>query len=73
MGGLMACETQSNLSHSTSEKNHFWHPSSLIMAADKLQIKAELACFTCKTRKKKCDKILPRCGYCTQCVVSSGL
>ncbi|KAJ5818467.1 hypothetical protein N7474_004058 [Penicillium riverlandense] len=23
-------------------------------------------CTTCKTRKKSCDKALPRCGYCTQ-------
>lgn len=40
------------------------------MAADKIQIKAELACLMCKTRKKKCDKALPRCGYCTQWVVA---
>jgi hypothetical protein len=25
---------------------------------------AAQACMMCKTRKKKCDKLLPSCGYC---------
>ncbi len=25
---------------------------------------APQVCLTCKARKKKCDKALPRCGYC---------
>ncbi|KAJ6136269.1 hypothetical protein N7512_001429 [Penicillium capsulatum] len=28
--------------------------------------RAPRVCATCKARKKGCDKILPRCGYCTQ-------
>ncbi|KAK4140139.1 uncharacterized protein C8A04DRAFT_15211 [Dichotomopilus funicola] len=26
---------------------------------------AAFVCFTCKARKKKCDKVLPSCGYCS--------
>ncbi|VUC35896.1 unnamed protein product [Clonostachys rosea] len=33
------------------------------MAADKRQI---LVCINCRSRKKKCDKKLPSCGYCIQ-------
>ncbi|KAH6617167.1 hypothetical protein F5144DRAFT_585644 [Chaetomium tenue] len=36
---------------------------------------AALVCLTCKTRKKKCDKVLPSCGYCSgkrvQCTYTS--
>ncbi|AEO63617.1 uncharacterized protein THITE_121329 [Thermothielavioides terrestris NRRL 8126] len=39
--------------------------------------RAALVCLTCKTRKKKCDKTLPSCGYCTakrvRCVYPSPL
>ncbi|CAG9981107.1 unnamed protein product [Clonostachys byssicola] len=33
------------------------------MMADKRQI---LVCINCRSRKKKCDKSLPSCGYCIQ-------
>ncbi|CAH0052333.1 unnamed protein product [Clonostachys solani] len=33
------------------------------MAADKRQI---LVCINCRSRKKKCDKTLPSCGYCVR-------
>ncbi|KAF0327759.1 transcription factor gsfR2 [Colletotrichum asianum] len=39
----------------------------LIMAADSGTRRAAFAaqvCLTCKSRKKKCDKLLPGCGYC---------
>ncbi|CAH0024898.1 unnamed protein product [Clonostachys rhizophaga] len=46
------------------------HPD---MAADKRQI---LVCINCRSRKKKCDKGLPSCGYCVQkrlkCAYSRG-
>lgn len=28
--------------------------------------RAQRVCAVCKSRKKGCDKVLPRCGYCTQ-------
>jgi hypothetical protein len=28
--------------------------------------RAALVCATCKARKKKCDKALPRCSFCVQ-------
>jgi hypothetical protein len=40
-----------------------------MMAADGGRSKVSCAaqvCFTCKGRKKKCDKVLPCCGYCVR-------
>ncbi|KAL3459037.1 hypothetical protein BJX64DRAFT_207978 [Aspergillus heterothallicus] len=34
------------------------------MSADAQQPRPKEACITCKTRKKKCDKQIPSCGYC---------
>lgn len=31
-----------------------------------LDDRAHHVCATCKTRKKACDKLLPRCGYCSK-------
>jgi hypothetical protein len=33
---------------------------------------ATQACMTCKTRKKKCNKSLPSCGYCIRSVNPAG-
>ncbi|PLB53964.1 hypothetical protein P170DRAFT_504829 [Aspergillus steynii IBT 23096] len=36
------------------------------MSADYGREKAVQVCVTCKARKKKCDKTMPRCGYCAR-------
>ncbi|KAH8432876.1 uncharacterized protein LDX57_010508 [Aspergillus melleus] len=36
------------------------------MSADGGLARAAQVCITCKARKKRCDKTMPRCGYCSR-------
>ncbi|KAI8627849.1 hypothetical protein F5Y19DRAFT_477016 [Xylariaceae sp. FL1651] len=36
------------------------------MAAPGYRARARQACLTCKTRKKKCNRVLPSCNYCIE-------
>ncbi len=65
----ITCPTYSRYSPplvSGGRRNTATPTSTATMVADGDPSHAAQVCATCKTRKKKCDKVLPSCGYCVR-------